>query len=416
MKSFTRSISSQIEGSFADTPIVVLNGARQVGKSTLAKTLRFPGTFEVLTLDERAIRDAAASDPRAFVRRAVDTLVIDEAQLEPGLFRALKAEVDQNRRPGRFLLTGSSRLLEAPEMADALVGRVECLELWPLAQNEIHRTDGLFIDRVFESPTSLMRSGLQTREELIDLVCVGGFPEAVARGHSATRRNRWFQSYVDTSVMKVVKELADIERVAEMPRLLKLCAARTATELNVANIASDLGVPARTLSGYLARLATAFFIQLIPAWSTNISSKVVRKPKLVLVDSGLAAHLVGASAKSFAGFNSGLGPLLETFVITELVKQRTWSTTMPSIYHFRDRGGAEVDIILEYPDGRVVGVEVKATSTPRSEDFAGLRFLAERIGDRFAYGVLLTAAPEAVPFGPKMAALPVDALWRDVSA
>lgn len=414
MISFKRSIEERILESLRDTPVVVLNGARQVGKSTLVQGLRLPGTSEVLTLDDRSVREAAALDPRAFVRRAVDTLVIDEAQLEPHLFRAIKAEVDQSRAPGRFLLTGSSRLLEAPEMAESLVGRVECLELWPFSQNEMQRTSGTFVDRVFDSPKSLLRSGAQSRAALVECVCAGGFPEAVARTKSAARRGRWFQSYVDTSVMKVVKELADIERLAELPKLLKLCAARTATELNVASIASDFGIPARTLSGYLARLSTAFFIQLIPAWSTNVSAKVVRKPKLVLVDSGLAAHLLGARPHKLLAIGSALGPLLETFVITELMKQRTWSQYSPTICHFRDRNGAEVDIILEYPDGRIVGIEVKATSSPRSDDFAGLRYLAERLGDRFAYGVLLTAATEALPFGPKLASLPIDAMWRDL--
>jgi len=365
---------------------------------------------EFVNLDDGATRAAAGEDPRAFVRREVKTLVVDEAQLEPALFRAIKAEVDLDRRPGRFLLTGSSRLLAAPDFADSLVGRVEPIELWPFSAAELASRQSHFIDDLFVSPSKLLRSGSSDRADLIARVCTGGFPEAVAR--AGARRDAWFRSYVKTSVTRVVEQLADIERAAEIPRLLRLCAARTATELNTAAIASDFAVPVRTVNGYLAHLETAFFIQLVPAWSTNVSSKVVRRPKLVLVDSGLAAHLIGATPQSLAKPTSTWGPLLETYVSMELRKLASVSESRPSMFHFRDRDGAEVDIVLEHPDGRIVGIEVKATSTVRSEDFRGLRYLGERLGDRFAYGVLLTAAPEATPFGPKMAALPLDVLWR----
>jgi uncharacterized protein len=396
---------------------VVVNGARQVGKSTLVGSLPYRGRVELVTLDDPAAREAATVDPRAFLQRDLDTLVIDEAQLEPRLFRALKAEVDRDRKPGRFLLTGSSRLLEAPGMAEALVGRVETVELWPFSQDELMRAHGArekimtpFVDTVFDEPRSLLRSGRLGRNEIIERICVGGFPEAVLR--EGSRRTRWFQSYVTTSLMKVVKQLADIERLSEIPRLFRLCAARSGTELNVANVASDFGIPARTVSAYLAHLSSAFFIQLIPAWSTNLSAKVSRRPKLVVVDSGLVTHLLGTSAHQLHEIGSPLGPILETFVVMELRKQLSWSEHETGLFHFRDRSGVEVDAILERSDGRIVGIEIKATSSPRLEDFSGLRFLADRLGDRFAYGVLFSMAPEATPFGPRMAALPIEMLWR----
>jgi hypothetical protein len=404
-----RAIQGRIGQALADTPIVVLNGARQTGKTTLVRSLKYQGESEFVTLDDVAGREAATVDPRAFVDRAVDTLVIDEAQLVPALFRAIKAEVDRDRRAGRFLMTGSSRLLAAPDMADALVGRVEMVELWPFSQGELVGTPDRFIDQLFDAPRELVRSGSVSRHELIDRVLAGGFPAALAR--EGGRRRAWFDGYVETATQSVIGELAAIERLAELPRLLRLCAARTATELNVSAVATAFGVPARTVDGYLALLATAFLVHLVPAWSTNLSSKVVRRPKLVLSDSGLAAHLVGATTTSVARPHGPLGQLLETFVVNELRKQVTWSNHRPSLSHFRDRSGVEVDIVLEHPDGRVAGVEVKATSTPRAADLRGLRFLADRLGDRFHFGVLLTAAPEATPFGPRMAALPVSALW-----
>jgi len=404
-----RAITDRVVEALGDTPVVVLNGARQVGKTTLVRALPHRGTSAFVTLDDLASRESAEFDPRAFLRRPVDTLVIDEIQLVPALFRAIKAEVDRDRRPGRYLLTGSSRLLTAPDMADALVGRAETLELWPFSQGEIGGTTDRFVDRLFDAPQDLVQSGHLDRDEVIGRVVTGGFP--VALGRPPARRRQWLDGYVTTVTQSVIRDLAAIERLAELPRLVRLCAARTAQELNVSALASDFGVPIRTTDGYLALLANAFLVHLLPAWSTNLSSKVVRRPKLLMADSGLAAHLVGADRSTLEGPDPRLGPLLETFVVNEIRKQTTWSRHRPSLCHFRDRGGTEVDLILEHPDGRIVGVEVKATSTPRASDLTGLRFLSNRLGERFHFGVLLSAAPEATPFGPRMAALPVSALW-----
>jgi predicted AAA+ superfamily ATPase len=318
-------------------------------------------------------------------------------------------DVDRERRPGRFLLTGSSRLLAAPDMADALVGRVETLELWPFSQGELAGTADRFVDRLFDEPRAQLRSGTVSRRDLFARMLAGGFPEAVKR--PPARRRTWFEGYVTTAMASAIRELAEIERLAELPRLLRLCAARTATELNVSDIASDFGVPVRTTDGYLALLATAFLIHFVPAWSATLSGKVVRRPKLMMSDTGLAAYLMQVSEASLGQPHGPMGQLLETFVVNEIRKQLAWSTHRPALWHFRDRGGAEVDLVLEHPDGRVAAIEVKATSTPGTADLRGLRFLADRLGPRFHFGVLLSAAPEASPFGPRLAALPVSALW-----
>lgn len=394
----------------ADTPVVVVNGPRQAGKSTLVANLPYPGSYRVVTLDDPLARSIARADPRSFLDQGVDTLVIDEAQLEPGLFRAIKMAVDRDRRPGRFLLTGSSRLLSAPDMADSLVGRVEMIELWPFAERESVNPGGVsFVDRAFAEPRDLIVPGTTSRAELLGRLSVGGFPEVVSR--SPARRHAWFEGYVQTLTQRVVAEIAQIERAAELPRLVRLCAARTATELNVTNIASEFGVPARTVDGYVAHLQTSFLIRLVPAWSTNVSAKVVRRPKLILCDVGLAAHLGGAT--DLAPHDARTGPLLETLVGTELERQLSWSTGGATLWHFRDRGGHEVDYLLESPDGRVVGIEVKASMTPRQSDARGLRLLADRLGGRFQFGFLLSAAPEALPLGPRLAALPISALWTE---
>lgn len=406
-----RWVTKQVTEALADTPVVVVNGARQVGKTTLVREQDYLGSVEIVSFDDVAVRAAARTDPRGFLDRGVDTLVIDEAQLEPTIFRAIKADVDRDRRPGRFMLTGSSRLLSAPDMADSLVGRVDVIELAPFSQGELEGTREDFVDAAFSDPRLLIRTGRATRADIIGRICAGGFPEAVRR--TQHRRNRWFELYMTTSVQKVVSELADIERLAEIPRLLRLCAARTSTELNVASISNELGIPARTGSAYLARLASAFLVGTTPAWSTNLSAKVARKPKVTIVDSGLAAYLTGANPETLRRDPNALGQLLETFVGNELHRQISWSESKPTMWHFRDRGGTEVDIILEAPSGEIIGIEVEATSSPTTADMAGLRFLRDRLGDRFRFGFLLCLAPEALRMGDRLAVLPVESLWAE---
>jgi uncharacterized protein len=394
----------------ADTPVVAINGARQVGKSTLARQVleRHGGTL--VTLDDDAQRSAASEDPRSFVERATDgPLIIDEIQFVPALFRALKAAVDRDRRPGRFLVTGSTRLLSAQGFADALVGRLEVIEVWPFSQGELTRSTDAFVDWAFDSSRPFVRDGTLDRAGYLEVIARGGFPEAVTR--VGRRRDRWLDSYLTTLTEKVVRQISGIERLAEIPRVIALCAARSGGELNVTALASDLALPARTLDGYLTMLANVFVIQLVPAWSTNLSKKVVRRPKLVMVDSGLAARLTSMSRSRIDDPTAPFGPLLESFVAMELRKQLTWSDARASLWHFRDRDGAEVDLILEHADGRVVGIEVKATRSVTARDTRGLRFLADRLGDRFHAGFVLSCMPEATPLGDKLMALPVEALW-----
>lgn len=393
-----------------DTPVVVVNGARQVGKSTLVTDLlQLPGRVEVMTLDHEPILRAASRDPRTFVERSVDTLVIDEAQLEPRLFRAVKAAVDADRRPGRFVLTGSARLLSIPEMADALVGRVEVIELWPFSEVELAGSGSSILDVIERSPEEIVESRVVRRDELARLIVRGSFPEAVSR--APERRRAWFDAYASTSVTRVVNQIADLERVAEIPRLLRLLAARSAEELNVAKLASEFGWSARTIDAYLAQLSSAFILQLLPAWSVNLSSKVVHRPKIHLLDTGLSAALCGLTAERLMDTPERFGGLLETFVVMELRKQLSWSQSQPSLWHFRDRGGAEVAVVIEYPDGRVVAIEVKSGTTPSHADARGLRFLRDRLGDRFHHGYLATTASEAHPLEDRLSAIPVTALW-----
>ncbi len=401
-----------LEQAMADTPVVAINGPRQVGKSTLAGELQRLKGGLLVTLDDDAQRSAALHDPRGFVERPTGggPLIIDEVQLAPPLFRVVKAAVDRDRRPGRFVLTGSTRLLSTDGFADALVGRLELVEVWPLSQGELGGGDDGFVEWAFSPRERPIEVGDLSRYDYAHLVARGGFPEATAR--HAARRSRWFGGYTTTLVEKVVRQVSAIERSSELPRVVRLCAARTGQELNVTRLANDLGLPPRTLDGYLALLANVFVLQLIPAWSTNLSGKVIRRPKLVMVDSGLASHLTGMEPGHIDEPTTSFGQLLEGFVAMELRKQLSWSQDPVALSHFRDRDGAEVDFVLEHPDGRVVGIEVKAARSVSTRDVRGLRFLAERLGERFHGGFVLSCMPDITPLGDRITALPIEALWR----
>ncbi|MGH9023085.1 MAG: ATP-binding protein [Acidimicrobiia bacterium] len=407
---YPRGVIERILEALSDTPVVAVNGARQVGKSTLMGQLRDAGVnAEILSLDDSAQRRLAVADPDGFVERRAPTLVIDEVQLVPELMRAVKASVDRDRRPGRFVLTGSTRLLATPGITESLAGRMEVIELWPLSQGELASRPERFVDACFGGIDAVAASSDLTKDDYIERLCAGGFPEAERRRGS--RRGAWFEAYATSVVERVVNEVADVRRQGEIPQLVRLCAARTGQELNVAAMGSELGLPARTTSAYLAHLATVFLVSLHPAWATNLSAKVVRKPKVVMVDSGLAAHLLRADPASLRQPDAPLGPLMETFVLGELRRQMSWAPSWPSLSHFRDRQGYEVDAVLEGPGARVVGLEVKASTAVSSRDFRGLRLLAERLGPRFVAGIVLYTGRQTVPASDRLAAMPISALW-----
>lgn len=407
---YPRFVQDRLQDALADTPVVAVNGARQVGKSTLVtELLRRPGGAQIVSLDDRTQRNAAAVDPVAFVHRE-GLLIIDEVQRVPDLLPAIKSEVDRDRRAGRFLLTGSARLLSVAEMSASLAGRVEIIDLWPLSQGEIGGARERFVDALLAWDPSLQIDSDLSRADYVARACAGGFPEPLRR--TGRRRQAWFSNYATTVLERMVADVADIHRLSTMPTLLRICAARTANELNVRAIADDLGVPYRTVGSYLAHLQSVFLVQLIPAWSRNLTSKVVHRPKIVIADGGLAAHLLGVDPVALADPTAPAGPLIETFATMEIKKQLDWSAADAEMFHFRDRGGAEVDIVLESRAGQIAGVEIKASSTVRSGDFRGLRILADRLGDRFAGGAVLYAGQATVPFGDRLAAVPMSVLWQ----
>lgn len=405
----------QVAAALLDTRVVVVNGARQSGKSTLVRLVvqaeqRVDGPATWRTLDDERTLEAAVADPSGFVDTD-DLLVIDEIQRAPRLLLAMKERVDRDPRPGRYLVTGSARVLGLRALPDALPGRTETIELWPFSQGEMDGAPDGFVDSAFATgPAMRHESGLR-RRDYIERVVRGGFPESLARP-SPERRQRFLQSYVEDIIVRDVAAMSDIEQVPAMRALIRLVAARSGQLLVESTLASGVGLSQKTIGRYIDLLEEVFLIKRIPAWSRNLSARALSTPKVAIVDSGLAADLLDLDADYLAEPTAPLGLLLEGFVLMELARQLTWSTRRARLYHYRTRDGVEVDAVLEDRRGRVVAIEVKASSTVRNDDFRGLRHLAERLGDDFVLGVVLYTGPETLPFGPKIRAMPVSALWE----
>ncbi|MBI2986110.1 MAG: ATP-binding protein [Deltaproteobacteria bacterium] len=407
-----RHISASLLEALGDNPVVLLHGARQTGKSTLAQWLalnQHPSRY--LTLDDVGVLAAAQGDPGGFIAALKEPVVIDEIQRAPELFMAIKAAVDRDRRPGRFLLTGSADVMLLPRLSESLAGRMEILTLWPLSQGEIDGIKESFLDAVFgnELPTKIKIR--QDWSGLLARMLRGGYP--VVQGRlTEDRQKAWFSSYVSAILQRDVRELASIEGLTVLPRLLSLLAARSTSLLNVSDLSRSVAIPQTTLKRYMALLEMTFLIQTLPAWSSNLNKRLVKAPKLILNDTGLMAYLLGLSRERLVTEGTLAGPLLENFVVMELRKEAAWSRTRPQVFHFRTLTGQEVDVVLEDAAGKLVGIEVKASGTVDGKDFRGLRALAELTGKRFQNGVVLYSGSECIPFGPQLHAIPVNALWE----
>lgn len=397
-----------------DSRVVVINGPRQSGKTTLLRQLQTTHGGVMVSFDDAAVLAAARADPVGFVDNRDDLLLIDEVQLagDP-MIRAIKAVVDRDQRPGQFVLAGSSRFLTVPALSESLAGRAHIIDLWPLSQGELEGTterfiDDLFADRFFKAPAA---GSVATRADYLDRVCAGGFPEALRRS-TLRSRSAWFTSYLRTVVQRDVAEVSQARHLDEMPLLLRYLAAMTAQELNAARLANQIGLSDDTVRRYLPILETVYLVHRVPAWSRNLTAKVKKHPKVYLTDSGMAAQLLGVNADALAMPTSpAAGPLLETFVVNEIAKQQTWSDTTVRLHHFRDRDGAEIDLILEADDGRVVGLEIKAASTVTNSDFKNLVGIRDKLGNAFVNGVVLYTGTNRLSFGDRLAALPVAAVW-----
>ncbi|HEX8631598.1 MAG TPA: ATP-binding protein [Catenuloplanes sp.] len=405
-----RRAAGQVAAALADTRVVLISGARQAGKSTLVKVVAGDRLAERRDLDRAQDRAAALADPVGFVDSS-ELLVIDEIQRAPDLLLAIKASVDEDMRPGRYLLTGSSRLFGMVDAPDALPGRMETIELWPFSQGEIGGEPDGFIDAVFTLGADLRHESTVSRADYAARIVRGGLPEAVSRS-DVRRRERFFDAYVQALIDRDVRQLSDIQHKGELRKLVRLLAARSGTILATGSLEAALGLSRPTIARYLQALDEIFLVKRISGWSRNLGTRATAAPKLIFVDSGIAAHEVGSDARSLLRPGAPFGPLLESFVLSELARQLTWADQRADLYHYRDHSKFEVDAVLENRRGQVVGVEVKASSTVGPGDFRGLRRLADRLGDDFVAGVVLYTGTATLPFGDRLRAMPVSAIWQ----
>lgn len=407
-----RNLTVGLGEALSDTPVVLLHGARQTGKSTLARWMgKTVHPARYLSLDDAGVLAAARSDPAGFLAGVGRPVILDEVQRAPELFLAMKSEVDRDRHAGSFFLTGSGNVFLLPTLSESLAGRMEILTLWPFSQGELEGVGEGFIDAVFSSKLPRQSGRLPSRPILVRRILRGGYPEVVDRTDPG-RRSAWFGAYLTTILQRDVRDFSQIEGLTMVPRLLALLAARAAGLLNISDISRSIGIPHTTLNRYLALLEMTFLIQYLPPWSSNLSKRLVKAPKLFLCDSGLMSHLLGLSEDRLQQTPESLGPLLENFVVMELVKQATWSEVRASLFHFRTHAGQEVDIVIEDAAGNLVGVEVKASTTVTAGDFKGLRFLSDAVEKRFLRGIVLYMGKEMIPFGDKLVAMPISALWQ----
>lgn len=394
----------------ADAPVVLIHGPRQCGKTTLARGIAESKGYAYFSFDDVVALGAATTDPVGFVADLPEHTILDEVQRVPTLFTAIKAAVDNGRRPGRFLLTGSANVLLVPKLADSLAGRMEILRLHPLAQCELAGRLPGFLDALFEGSFKARSYG-RLGKELAARIAAGGYPAALARA-TPRRRATWYRDYIETLVQRDVRELARIASLDALPRLLALAAGQTARLLNVSDLAAPFQLSRPTIQDYVTLLERVFLLEQLPPWHSNRLSRLIKTHKLHLADTGVACALLGLDAESLSADRGTLGHLLETFVYQELRRQASWRDDDIRFHHFRDKDGAEVDLVLERGGRELAGVEVKAAATVTASDFRGLRKLREAAGRRFSAGVVLYDGEASVGFGEGLFAVPIRALWE----
>ena len=415
---FSRAITARLDEMLTLAPVVLIRGPRQAGKTTLARQLatKRPRTAYI-TLDDMGVLAALTQDAAGFLRNIdADTLIIDEVQRRPQMFVSIKQLVDEQRRPGRFVLTGSADVMQMPLLSDSLAGRIQFIDLWPMAQCEMtpwqdgphNAVDALFDD----APIATLSTIPNDRREMRQRLLLGGFPELVQRQPSERLRAGWFEGYVNSILARDVRDLSQVQKLEAFPKLVRLLAARAGSLINAADLAQGIATSTSTTGDYISILRQIYLLVGVPAWARgNLSKRLTKSSKIYLSDTGLLAHLNYVDAKRLAGDDTAFGTLLENFVATELLKLAAFSDVQPTLHHFRTYDNVEVDFVLERGP-RVVGIEVKATSSPGARDYAGLKALRALVGDNFARGVLLYMGERILPIDDTITAVPVSVLWQ----
>ncbi|OGA32109.1 MAG: AAA family ATPase [Betaproteobacteria bacterium RIFCSPLOWO2_12_FULL_64_23] len=406
---FPRFAESRLKEALADTPVVLIHGPRQCGKTTLARHLAAKAGYAYKSFDDEVTLGAARSDPIGFVADLSAKCILDEVQRAPGIFSSLKMAVDANRTPGRFLLTGSANVLLVPALSDSLAGRLGIQRLYPLAQSELAGHRPHFLDMLFGGRFPAKKR-LRLGRELAARIAAGGYPAALARS-SARRQAGWYRNYVETMVQRDVRDLARIASLDTLPRLLNFAAGQTARLINISDLGAPLQLSRPTIRDYVTLLEGVFLLEELPPWHSNRLSRLIKTPKLHVGDTGIACALLNRDGAALWEDRALLGQMVETFVYQELRRQASWQEEEIRFHHFRDRDGFEVDLVLERPGGDLAGVEVKAGATVTAADFRGLHKFRDGAGKHFSAGVVLYDGEVAASFGERMYAVPLSELW-----
>lgn len=391
-----------------DTPVVLVHGSRQCGKTTLVQSVGNDLGYHYISFDDDNQLQAARVDPVGFIQSLPDKVILDEVQRTPELFLAIKTSVDQNRKPGRFLLTGSANLLLLPQLADSLAGRMEIIQLRPLSQSEIDGHAPDFLAQLFSAEFASTAGHTRLGPTLADIICTGGYPSAIARNNTRRRRS-WYRDFITTLIQRDVQDIANIRNLDILPRLLSLAASQTGRLFVASELAAPFSLSRPTIRDYLTLLEQLFLTEQVRPWHTNRISRLIKTPKLHMTDTGLASALLGVDNQTLWEDKPLMGQLLETFIFQELRKHADWHDADLEFYHFRNKDKVEVDIIIE--QGRkFVGVEVKAAATVKKDDFKGLNKLKEELGKSFISGIVLYDGEHVLPFGSKLYAVPLNLL------
>ncbi len=404
---YPRVIKSRIAEALLDTPVVLLAGPRQSGKTTLVRQIALQN-FRYLTLDDELTLLSAREDPVGLIR-SLDYAVIDEIQRAPQLLLAIKKSVDEDRRPGRFLLTGSANLMTLPTVADSLAGRMETLSLLPLSQTEIEARTSNWIDSAFAGQI-LHPDSATFGDELVERVLRGGYPEAISRS-STKRRMTWFRQYMDSLIQRDVQDIAGLEKLEQLPRFLRALAQTSGQMCNYSKLGGQVNLDGKTAKRYIALFEQMYLLKRIDVWSHNRLNRVVKSPKLQFIDSGLLSTLLDLSLEEIRQDRTRFGNVLESFVFGELLKHTTTAEGDYRLMYYRDADKVDVDIVIENAIGHIIAVEVKAAATVKNSDLRGLKKLANISGHQFKMGVLLYDGTEIVPLGNSLYAVPLSSLW-----
>ncbi len=409
---YPRLLQPLLEEALDDTPVVLVHGPRQCGKTTLAQKIGKERDYRYLTFDDVNLVAAAKADPVGFVDRLDERVILDEIQHVPELFSSIKQAVDRQRQAGRFLLTGSANVLLLPKLADSLAGRMEILNLRPLARCEIEKSGSGLLTRILDDDFSFRGAG-KLGDRLAACVVEGGYPEPLKRG-TERRKKQWYQNYIETLVQRDIRELARISNLESIPKILQLAAVQSAQLLNMSAIAAPFQMTRQTTSTYFTLLKNIFLVDVLPAWHGNRGKRLIKTPKVHMTDTGLAAVLLGMNAERLDADRGILGHLLESFVYNELRRQASWAAADLSFYHFRDKDQYEVDIVMEQNGGEIIAVEVKAAATVTEKDFRGLKKLHATVGSLWQAGIVFYDGDMVLPFGERMYAVPISALWGNI--